>query len=1071
MPDQLSAATEQSALDFGVSAVSLDRTPCVCEHFLRAGGEDAPVTPTRVAVVCTETALSVSFDFAEPSRHYRPVSRGVGLANPAFQDSVGVQIRPDWSTTEVYWIAVASSGENFGLRYGSLPLPEDTLPETIDGYQVEFSGMNTQRRRARIELPWTIFGGKPRETFGLNLLRTRMQSGEVLSPVALDHTRELAPDLFMEAALCQPGQQPQALTLPGMLTTLPSGKRRWQRPARLVWPAHGEREAIARLQNEVHEVATTPELLAERVHLCQRWLDLLTLEGFSFHTEGGCWSIGTGEFRPEQARAAVNEALRRDDPAAACNVLDTFLAQLDRATSNWFADGTPGDIADGWLPVTHIGRIACDEQTVHLTASADGRAVRLHIRSPQPGCVRLHADAHGFFNAPPAVPLSWTRHADGVDARFGECTVQVRTAPWSIVLLDGAGNERWRLGAGDLAFRFDAHHELEAVELCAALEADEALYGFGERFDAVNQRGRILTVHDLDAWEGAIYGLRNQQYKPIQLFHSTAGYTLFLDNTGRLRVDAGNTRADRLRLTQRGSAFDLYAWACTPLEALDGYTRITGRPILPPKWAFEPWMGGGWGRWKNGPLGDPALEMLNVVRQFRDLDIPHAALYAEGEASDDPRLFNGLEPQGIRPFAWMNSTMGERTQKSLLPGVPEDDLPMLKQAGGGFFPYVDFTHPKAPEMLRAFWKRRLDLGIAGSMVDFGDLVPDDAVFHDGRQGPELHNHYAYDYHRLYRDAFAERRGSDHILYSRSAAPGSQRWLCQFAGDHQPNAVGMRAALYGGLNLAACGFSTWGGDIGGYLGWPDPETYIRWVQVGCFSPLMRCHGTEPREPWEYGQEAVQIYRFYAWLRENLLEYIYRAAVEAHEQGGPIMRLPALAFPDDPEAANCDDQYMFGPDILVAPVLPGTTRREVTMPAGRWVDFWNGNVVNGPRRLTTEAPLNRIPLYLRGSALFPAALDADRQWGTSMTAGRIQAAVATPQEAGDFALHLDWPEVRYLLLYGAEAAAIEVNGQKLPEAAAADFSASGPAWQREAARITVRLPEGLCRHISVRCENGE
>ena len=161
------------------------------------------------------------------------------------------------------------------------------------------------------------------------------------------------------------------------------------------------------------------------------------------------------------------------------------------------------------------------------------------------------------------------------------------------------------------------------------------------------------------------------------------------------------------------------------------------------------------------------------------------------------------------------------------------------------------------------------------MVDFGDTIREDDRFYNGRQGAEMHNEYALSYHRLYRETFAAKRGDDFILFARSGFAGDQANIGQFAGDHMPNFTGMRAALRGGLNLASCAFSNWGPDTGGYDGWPDPEVYIRWTEWSTFLPLMRYHETTPREPWEYGEEAIRIYKFYAWLRENLLDYIYSA----------------------------------------------------------------------------------------------------------------------------------------------------------------------------------------------------
>ena len=1049
----------------------------VFDRFLRAGGEDAPVTPTEARVRWDEVALYVAFRCSEPNPRYRPVRR-TGLANPAenpaFSDSVTVQLRPDWTPDAPQFLfQLASSGDHWAQRRRT-----NVEPEPLDGYEAEvLRGPDTWV--ARMAIPWALIGGRPRAFFGLNVFRRREQASELLSPVPLPMNDNYSPDLCLETAF---GDVPQVHIVPGMLTTLPSGALRWQRPAKLVGPTHQERVAIWRLQEELAK-STTPDTLAERVHLVQRWLDLLLLEGFSFHTDGGCWTVSTGEYSPESVRAAVNVALRNNDATAACAVLDAFLHQLDVASRRWFADGSPGNVRDDvWTPLTNCTSLEMCGNEVVLEGSAGTRPVKLRLSCPMPGCLRVCGETAGYFTV---------AHGEAIAVANSTVTASKISAtltndPWALSIRDAEGQERFRIVS--LAFRLAPDGRVLATDIRLALAPDEGLFGFGERFDVLNQRGRILTLWDSDAWVGNVFGLRNHAYKPIPLFHSTRGYTVFVNSSYRLRADAGASEPDRCRLTLGGPVCDFFVWTCTPLEALQGYTGITGRPVLPPRWVFEPWMGGGHGRWKNGPLKDSTAQVLDVVNRFAALDIPHSAVYPEGEACTDQRLFTGLAPKNLRPLSWMNSTINLQKQRSFLPGVPDAELPILRRADGSVFPYIDFTHPRALELVRAHWRKELDLGIAGSMVDFGDLVPEDAVFHDGRRGDAMHNFYAYDYHRIFQQAFAERRGDDHVLFSRSAAPGSQRWLCQFAGDHLSNFVGLTAALHGGLNLSACGFSTWGCDIGGYLGWPDPETYIRWVEWGCFSPIMRCHGTEPREPWEFSEEAVRIYAFYAWLRENLFDYIYSAAVEAHRTGVPMMRALPLAFPGVASVATCDDGYLFGPDLLVAPMHTGGDSRTVRFPSGRWTDFWSAEVVAGPAVREVKAPLDRIPLYLRAGAMIPVHLNAALDWGASMTKDRVTALVVTPPDQPEtsrcwqtsdvdaeihtestrdgFTVTLDGrAETRYLLIYSSPIAAVTVSGKSLPRLPDASLQ---PCWYQRSNHFVVHLPQGVRQEVIVKME---
>jgi alpha-D-xyloside xylohydrolase len=167
----------------------------------------------------------------------------------------------------------------------------------------------------------------------------------------------------------------------------------------------------------------------------------------------------------------------------------------------------------------------------------------------------------------------------------------------------------------------------------------------------------------------------------------------------------------------------------------------------------------------------------------------------------------------------------------------------------------------------------------------------------------------------------------------------------------------------------CGHAFWTHDIGGFYLQPTPEVYVRWAQFGLLSPLSRPHGATSRLPWDYGEEALRVFRDYARLRYRLLPYIYSYACLAAETSLPILRAMVLEFPDDPSTYTMDLQYMLGAELLVAPIYNSAGRRPVYFPAGRWVDFWTREVIDGPGTRWVEVPLEVLPLYVRGDALIP------------------------------------------------------------------------------------------------------
>lgn len=1000
-------ASSHRTSGFGVSAVSLG--PAGRAHavhftrFLRAGGF-SEVTPTQASLWWDTEFLHAEFVNAEPD----PLNRGnPGLDGPieypgygrfdlkSWPDAVFVQCRPDWKRPEVTVFAVDSGG-----RCNRPDLRCDVARQD-------------EQWTAHFQIPWPLAGGWPgASAFGVNLVRSRGQSSEVLSPAMLDQTLTLPPDLLISAHI---GDRPGVWSGEDFLTTLPGGTQRWQLPDHLIRPGDEELHWFWRSLQELNR-PTSPQNLHERVRLAQRMYDTLVLEGFSFHTDGANWPVGPGEFYPPGARIAVNEALCQGDRRRACAVVDILLQQLSRASSRWFADGSPGNIRSAqWTSVTALEHPQRDGNEIRIDARAGKHRLSLWL-SYCAGAVRLRNENPGFFQ--PQQNEAVTIADDEIVA--GGLRVRIELHPWRIAVLDTAGKERWSVGRGGLSFRFAPNGEIIAVDLRGALTPTENMYGFGERFNSLGQRRSVVTLWDVDCWDGNIHGQLNQAYKNIPLLHSTAGYSLFWNTSYRMRVDIGNANADRYRITAFGNILDLYLWPTEPQRALQSYLGLTGTPILPPRWAFEPWMGGGGRRWANGPLHNPVRQELYAVHRFRELGIPHSALYAEA-GNGDAALYAGLQGTDLHVLAWAWASMDIARILELLPGVVRSQLPVLRHANGevafrsGQNAIVDYTHPLAAELLSRFWEPRFKLGVAGSMVDFGDMVPDDAVFYNGKRGAEMHNFYAACYHATYARVFREKRGDNYVQIARSACAGDQKSICYFAGDHQANFFGMRAALRGGLNAAACGLSNWGADAGGYAGWPDPEVYIRWTEWATFCPLMRFHGTTPREPWEYGEQAVAIYKKHAWLRENLLSYIELCAQQAHAEGSALMRPMPLAFPGIPALANCDNQYLFGPDLLIAPVLERGNSRSVSLPSGTWTDFWTGRSWSGPKVIEADTPLDRIGVFLRAGACVPLEVAPSLIPGDSMSGGRVRVILATrPDSRQPAGMPANGAE--YLLLYG-------------------------------------------------------
>lgn len=186
---------------------------------------------------------------------------------------------------------------------------------------------------------------------------------------------------------------------------------------------------------------------------------------------------------------------------------------------------------------------------------------------------------------------------------------------------------------------------------------------------------------------------------------------------------------------------------------------------------------------------------------------------------------------------------------------------------------------------------------------------------------------------------------------------------------------MAGALRGGLSAAFTGDSFWSHDIAGFVGaTPDEELYIRWAQFGLLSPFARFHGTTPREPWYYGTRALSVVREYTHLRYSLVPYLLAGGRESCDTGLPLLRPMVLEFPTEPRIDGIDDQYMLGPDLLVAPIFqPGVKSRSVYLPKGQWWSFDRpGAPILGPGYHEIDAPLERIPVLVRSGAIIPRYL---------------------------------------------------------------------------------------------------
>lgn len=1052
--------------------------------FYHIGGYDAPVAQSDVRLFWDDNALYLVFKCENPypNKYLKPRD-----------DKMALYLNLNNEKDKYYEFSTNLKNVTVAKYY----LKSDSFKVlTIPGAESRFEN---DKWLGKITVPWQVIGGRPENIFGILIIRHRQQNdpaqgAELSSPVALDFYNPTKTGMYLETSFGKTASVVQSGT--DMLTRLPSGILHWQRPAITIMP--DEKECNELYKTQVNSKSPTgKENLAERINYIQRCEDMLMLEGCIFTASGGVWPVPM-KYMPWEARNEINIALAKNDFSEAYRIVDILLTQFDAILKYWFVDGSPGNILHkNWKMLEKIINVQRNKNEIKIDALAAGESVSLTLTLPQTGGIRIRSSNTGLFN-PVDIPFDKTELLKNEIIIYGKGVIVSVTKgeDWSVTLKDSLkGAIIWQIKKGDLAFYMEGN-KVTGVDMSGDLSEDEAVYGFGERFDKLNQRNNIINLRVYDCNDPLINGVFfNGGYKIVPLVHSSKGYSMYFNTSYLLRADLGKQTKNRYRYTTHGPVFDVYVWNQPPLEVIERFSELTGKPMLPPKWVFEPWMGG-------TPYS--TAHLISMAEKFVSLDIPHSAIYTEGGVADDPLLYKKLAPFNLRPLAWeCNFSINPKKAKEFM-SIPGEEFPYVRGENGKilnyqwdiwfmiswFNPSIDFFDPKAMDLLRAYWKNRFDMGICGSMVDFGELITDDARI-NGRKGDEMHNMYCLQYHKVYNSLFEERRGKDFVLFARSGFSGDQANICQFAGDHQSNFYGLIAAMKGLINISTACFSNYGPDLGGYVGFADEEIYDRWVEWGAFCPIMRLHGTQLREPWAYSDSSTAIYKKYAWFRENILDYIYSSAVNANHTGIPIVREIQLTYPGENILMNCDDEYLFGPSLLVAPVHSEGESRQVRFPSGNWVNLWTNKSVKGVSVQNVDVPLNSIAAYLKEGAIIPAHLAGSLNWGESMTNNKVAVMIVTPPSKsgifdcwedsihnstvinepvqGGFSVTIkNRPATHYMIICGSveKISTIKINDEQVPELKGDQRLAEPPGWYEDhAGRIIVRLPCDRLQKITI------
>ena len=595
----------------------------------------------------------------------------------------------------------------------------------------------------------------------------------------------------------------------------------------------------------------------------------------------------------------------------------------------------------------------------------------------------------------PGVDRTWAFSETGSKVVYSSAcgVVEIEKNPWRIVLKDKSGriltktatrrdNDSTQVKFTPFSFVKRSSDNARRINPVFQIAADEMLFGCGESATSLNKVGQKVNLFVTDPQGPET----DQMYKPVPFFFSNRGYGIFLHTSAPVTCDFGASYIGLNKLFMGDENLDMFIFFGSPAEILNEYTDIVGKAAMPPLWSFGTWMS------RITYLSqEEGMQVADNIRKGRyPCDVIHFDTgwfqtdwqcdYKFSDKFPDPAgMLSDLRKMGFHVSLWQLTYFTPKNP--YFNELIEKDLYVRNGSGG--LPYedvcLDFSNPETVEWYQGHLADLLKMGVGAIKADFGEAAPLDGIYSNGRSGWYEHNLYPVRYNKAVQDITKSVNG-ENIMWARSAWAGSQRYPLHWGGDAATTNTGMLGTLRAGLSFGLSGFAFWSHDMGGFVKSTPDELYMRWLPFGFLTSHTRAHGDPPTEPWLYQNEKVQeIFRKSAEMKYKLMPYVYAQAKQCTEKGLPMLRALFVEFPDDPAAWRVETEYMFGSQILVAPLMESADSREVYLPEGKWTDYQTGKVFEGGRWLDIPADgeLPVIMLVRDGSALPHVALAQSTQ----------------------------------------------------------------------------------------------
>ena len=569
-------------------------------------------------------------------------------------------------------------------------------------------------------------------------------------------------------------------------------------------------------------------------------------------------------------------------------------------------------------------------------------------------------------------------------------SLEIRKHPWRLVVKDAKGkvltqtrhiidNDSSQVKLLPFSFVKRGSDNSRSINPVFTLAPSERIYGCGESFTKLNKVGQKVHLFVTDPQGPETDG----QYKPVPFFFSNRGYGIFMHTSAPVTCDFGASYIGADRLFMGDETMDYFIFFGEPKDILNEYTEVTGKSPMLPLWTF--------GTWMSRITYFSQEEGMEIANQLRKNNIPSDVIhfdtgwfdvdwqcdyeFSKNRFKNPVKMLKQMDEMGFHTCLWQLPyfTPKNRYFQELVDGGMH-----VKNATGGM-PYedavLDLSNPKTVEWYQGKIAGLIRQGVDVIKCDFGEAAPYNGFYYSGKGGLYEHNLYPLRYNKALWEVIEREKPNEGVIWARSAWAGSQRYPLHWGGDAATTNTGLLGDLRGGLSFGLSGFSFWSHDMGGFVTASPEDIYRRWLPFGFLSSHTRAHGAPPTEPWLISESFTKAFRESAELKYRLMPYVYAQAKDCTEKGLPMVRALFVEFPNDPGAWLVEDEYMFGEQILVAPLMESGTSRTCYLPKGKWIDYQNEKVYEGGYQ---DIEAGKIPaiILVRDGSLIPHAPLAQR-----------------------------------------------------------------------------------------------